>query len=559
MKILSKFTALFRKQKLDADMAEEMRSHLERRTQANLTAGMSPDEARYAAQRQFGGVEQLKETAREQRGFVWLEQSVRDVRYAFRKLARAKGFTAVALLTLAIGIGGTTAIFGVIDARLLRPIPGSVNQRSVHILEHNQATGKKSQASAQLHSQLSQLPDVFEKTFMLDLTTVDRIADGDLVETPRGCGVTPGFFEFLGVPPLLGRWLVNNETNSADENAIVISHGWWLARFGGDSNVIGRQVKTTNALWTIVGVMPQHFQFPNAAFQFWRPFDFQTAAAQPAMLRNYYTFARLAPGVSEQSAQSALDVLAERMARQFPKEYANVSVKLEPLRDYIIPPEVRGTLWASTAAIALILLIVCANMANLQLARSGLRARELAICGALGASRWRIARQLLAESLVLSLVGGVAGLLLALWLRQPLEKLVPINAPLLAPTGINGAMLAWTIGISVLCGIAFGFFPAWHAADIRVNETLKQAGPAASSGRKEKWFRHGLVVAQVALATVLLSGAGLLVRSVAVLLLTDPGVNPTNLAAVTIRLTPLRLLVGPKAQQLPLTRAIAAR
>jgi predicted permease len=559
--LLYRFRGIFRRRALNAEMNAEMQAHLDGLIERNIAAGMSPEEARFAALRAFGGVEQIKEIAREQRGWVWLEQTLQDVRYAARKLAQAKSFTAVALLTLAIGIGATTAIFSVIDARLLRPIPGSMDQRSVQILELNRATGGKSRVSAELYSQLAQLPDVFEQTTAVDVAAA-LISDGNFVELARGCSVTPGFFEFLGVRPFLGRWLSPKEGNSSEADNIVISYAWWQARFGSDPNVIGRQVKTTDAILTIIGVMPQHFQFPASVFQFWRPLTFSAATPQPPgglVRKSYFAFARLARGVSAQSAQSALEALAARMWGQFPVEYANTSVRLQPIRDYLLPLEVRGTLWASAGAVALILLIVCANLANLQLARSGLRARELAICRALGASRGRIARQLLTESLVLSVAGGAAGLLLALGLRQPLEGMFQMNTMQLSEPGLNGAMLAWTVGISLLCGTAFGFFPAWRVADIRVNETLKEAGAALSSGRRGKWFHQSLVVAQVALATVLVFGAGLLMRSISVLLHTDPGMNPKNLADVTVRLPPSALLRTSKPHQLLLTRDIASR
>ncbi|PYJ83724.1 MAG: hypothetical protein DME22_15050 [Verrucomicrobia bacterium] len=459
-----------------------------------------------------------------------------DLKFACRQLLKNPGFTAVAVLTLALGIGATTAIFGVINAHLLDPIPGENEQRLVQINEIDLRDSRPGGASAFLVQELIRHRDTFEKLTANRSDALELVGE-EFLEHVWGSQVTPEFFEFFDTQPSLGRWLTQEETESAVEDVLVISHDWWQSRFGGDPAVLGRRLKAkdtqaTEATYTIIGVMPPHFQFPSRETRYWRPLRFAPAELAIPVGRNYEAFARLSPGVSIGGAQAVLDTLTARPSRDFPSDSKDYVIKARPMRDFFIAPEVRRTLWSAAVAVGFVLLIVCANLGNLQLARGESRLKELSVRSALGAGRWRLIQQLLTESVVLSLLGGAGSLLLALWLRPILESLVPGFAPVLRSTGLDGAMFAWTLGIATTCGIAFGLYPAWRATKGRLSDSLKDSAHTTSTGWSQRWFRHSLVVMQVALALMLLTGAGLLVRSIVQLLRTDPGLDPASLVTV---------------------------
>ena len=533
-KIQSGFRALFRKEKLDREMDEEMRFHLEQQTRENVEAGMEPEEARYAARRSFGGMEQIKEVCRDLRGVGWIETLWRDARFGCRVLIRNWGFTAVAVLTLALAIGGTTAIFGVMNAYILDPVPAKNERRMIEINEFHRPKQMRDRVSPPLYQDLVQQRDLFEEvvSFRYDFL---QVTGGEFLDNIPGSRVTHNFFDLFEVRPLLGRWLTKAEQDSAVEDLLVISHVTWQSRFGGDADVIGRQLRSKDATYTIIGVMPAHFQFPSRHTQYWRPFRFPAGElSDPSHRseRNYLTLALLAPGVSQPQAQAFLDALGGRLGRDFPQECKDVVIQSRPLRDFFVAPELQKTLWSVALAIGFVLIIACANLTNLQLGRTEVRSKEMSIRMALGAGRHRIVRQLLTEAFLLSIAGGAGGLLLAFWLRQLLETLVAASTPVVRPAGLDLAMLVWTFGISAVCAIAFGFYPAWQASGMRLGESLRGSS-AATAAPAQKWFRNSLVIGEIALAMVLLTSAGLLVRSVIRILHMDAGLNPRQLASVT--------------------------
>jgi hypothetical protein len=321
MKLLRKLRALFCKEKLDVEMSEEMRAHLELQTQQNIERGMPPEEARYAARRSFGGVEQIKEQAREQRGLVWLEQAWQDVRFAARVLAKQRAFTFVAVLTLAIGIGASSAIMGVMRARVLDPIPGADESRLLEINERALADGRVSRTSLYVAERVRQLPEVFDKMTVFG-SMYAKVTEDGLVQDFRGAEVDAGFFDFFGVRPLLGRWLTAEETQSRSANLIVISYKIWQTRFGGDSGVLGRQIRMRDnwgreALHTVIGVMPPAFRVPAGDCAFWQALRPEPIQLSQPREPNYWVFVRRADDVPAEKAQAALDVLHGAMVQEF--------------------------------------------------------------------------------------------------------------------------------------------------------------------------------------------------------------------------------------------------
>jgi putative ABC transport system permease protein len=341
-------------------------------------------------------------------GTVW-----HDIRYGVRMLGRSPGFTAVAVLTLALGIGGTTAILGVLNAHVLNPVPLRNERRLVEFKELSRARQSRVWLSPPLYQDLAQRRDLFEQVVSFQHDTL-QIAGQDFLEYVHGSRVTHNFLDLFEVRPILGRWLTKEEQDAAVEDVLVISYAAWQARFGGDPNVLGRTLKTKDATYTIIGVMPAHFQFPARITEYWRPLHFHGAELSDSssrLKRTYYGFALLASGVSPAQVQAFLDAWGARLARDFPRECQDFIVESRPLRDYFVAPEIRRTLWSVALALGFVLVIACANLANLQLGRMEVRSREMSLRLALGACRCRVVRQLLTESLLLSLAGGVCALL----------------------------------------------------------------------------------------------------------------------------------------------------
>ena len=458
-----------------------------------------------------------------------------DVRYAARMLMKNPGVTAVIMLTLALGVGATTAIFGVMNAYVLDPVPLQNERRLLEINEFYRPRPLRVRVSPPLYQDLVQQRNLFEEVVSCQYEFLGATG-GEFLENIPGCKVTYSFFRFLGTSPLLGRWLTKEEQDSATEDLLVISYAMWQSRFGGDPNVIGQTFRTKDATYTIIGVMPAHLRFPSRTTQYWRPFHFPADALSDPRhrsQRNFCTFALLAPGVSRVRAQAFLSALADRLARDFPFECKDFAIHARPLRDFFVAPEIQRTLWSVALAIGFVLVIACANLANLQLARTEVRSREMSVRMALGAGRRRIFCQLLTESCLLSFAGGACGLLGAFWLRQVLDMLAPAFAPAVRSAGLDLAMLVWTFGISAVCAVAVEFYPAWQASGARLGEALK-GSPTATPAPAQKWFRQSLVVGEIALAMVLLTSAGLLLRSVVKILEMDPGLNPRRLASVTL-------------------------
>jgi len=561
------FRALFRKQELDADMDEEMRSHIELQTQENIQAGMKPEEARRAAFCEFGSVEVVKEICREQRGLICLENLLQDAVFGLRTLRKAPAFTAVVILSLALGIGATTAIYSVVNTVLLNPVPGPQPEWLMQIAEQNYTRGLFGKDNNQPFfcgvsppalQALEAERGPFSDFAWYDTVSFERKA-GDFVQNEGGLWMPPNFFSLLGIPPLLGRTFAKDELTPVEEDrgrptadsVIVISYSWWQTLFGGDPRIIGKTIELSGHQFTVIGVMPRQFQFPSGHTKFWvatEPLKWQPRLMVPPNTR---VLVRLKPGVTEQQAQSTLDVVARRLTQDYPvgkwgygREWAErrhgLGFWIRPLRYEFQggygSEDLRRTLFGLLGAIGFVFLIVCANIGNLALARTEKRQQELGIRCALGAGRSRLLRQLLTENMILACLGGLVGLVVTYWGLKVLILLVPPGMPRLKEIRTDSQALGFTLIISILSALIFGLAPAWRAGKGHLGEVLKQAGTGATPGMGRGLYRSGLVVTEVALALVLLTGAGLMIQSVVRLLHVNPGFDDQNLVYVYLQL-----------------------
>jgi putative ABC transport system permease protein len=530
--VQSRLEALFRKRELDAEMHDEMRSHIEMRTQANIEAGMNPEEARFTALRQFGWKESIKEDCREQRGVTGLENLAQDIRYGARQLRKNPGFTAVAVLTLALGIGATTAIFSVVHAVLINPYPythpekiwapGLSSADNVQIMRPYRMDEFDAMAAMPAFS------DLMGTSPGRSLLTGEFAAQN--VTTPR---LTPTAFQFLGVAPVLGRTFGPGDFSPSGqpEFVTVISFSLWQRLFGGNPNVLGHTLRLDDRVYTIIGVMPSRFGWWTSE-GLWLPLS--NNPNDPARV---FPIARLKPGVDPSVARQQLQSLQAELARinpgGFPKEA--FEAKLTNYLDMTAATgEMRQTLQLLFVAVGFLLLIACANIANLQLARATGRTREMAIRLAIGAKRGRIVRQLLTESVVLSALGGVLGLVFAVAITRLTVVLMPgFNVPNEARIEINGYVLLFCAAVSLVTGIVFGLVPALQSTRPSLSETLKDERTAAGSIQGGA-FRSSLVVVEVALSVVLLISAGLTVRSFLALQQVDLGFRPENVVTADV-------------------------
>jgi putative ABC transport system permease protein len=454
-----------------------------------------------------------------------------DMRFGIRQLLKTPGFTVVAILTLAFGVGATTAIFSVVNGVLLRPLPYPEPERLVQVLEIVPQYGRFAVAPANFLDWRQQ-NTVFER--------ISAYAGGnDTYIGPEGpervpmTSVSHDIFELLHVSPILGRSFRAEEDAPQQDNVIVISHGMWQRRFGGDPAVLGRSISLSGAPVTIVGVMPAGFFYPNRQTEFWRPIAFNPATASRG---GHYigVIARMKDGVSLEQARAEMKTIAERLAVQYPKNSANESAETVLLHDQIVGP-IRPMLLTLLAAVAVVVLIACANVANLLLVRASVREKEIAIRIAIGAGRARIAMQMLGESLVLALAGGLLGVGLAYLAITPLQTLSAGSIPRVADVTIDRNVLAFSLGVSLLTGLLFGLAPAWQAARGGVGAVLKEGG-RSSTGGGGRWLRSTLLVVEVALSLVLLVGATLLLRSFANVMNIDPGFRAENVLAFQVGL-----------------------
>src|SRR6476469_658943 len=455
-----------------------------------------------------------------------------DLRYALRMLAKSPAFTFVAVLTLALAIGANSAIFSVVNTVLRRPLPYPQSEQLVRVFG-TQPTLDEAPTSPANFLEWRTENQVFSRIATwngqgFNLTGTDK------PERVIGARVSSDIFQLLGVQPMLGRDFTAAEDRDGADRVVILSYEFWQSRFAGDPNAIRQAIKLSDQTYTIVGVMPRGFAFPSTRAQIWTPVAFNAAERATRDTNFIDVVARLKPGVSLQQAQANMNAVAQSQAQRYPEANTGIGVKVVSLQEQMVG-DVRPMLVVLFGAVAFVLLIACANVANLLLARAAARHREMAIRGALGASRSRVVRLLLTESVLLAIVGGALGLVLAIWSLDLLVSLKPANLPRLAEINVNRTAFLFTAAVSILTGVLFGLVPAWQVSKTDLNEGLKESGRGSDAPRRQR-MRSLLVISEVALSLVLLVGAGLMIRSFARLLAVDPGFKPDHVLTAFISL-----------------------
>ena len=448
-----------------------------------------------------------------------------DLKFALRSLRKNPGFTLLAVVVMALGIGANTAVFSVVNAVLLKPLAYRDPDRIVTLSSLWRKSGGHGLVSApDFHDWHDQSTAFAAMAYYQDDST--SVMSGASAEYAHVAAVTPEFFQVFAVEPVAGRLFSAEELKPGGAGAVVISYAYWQSHFGANVNAPGQAVRMLGKRFSIAGVLPQQFHFPNGT-DIWLPANVVFSETTWRSAHNYRVVGRLKPGVSLEQAQAQMTAIGARLEQQYKDSNAGKSVAVTRMRDEMVR-NVELTLYLLLGAVALVLLIGCANVANLLLARATARTREIAIPAAVGASRGRIVRQLIVESMVLALMAGAAGLLLAKWGSDALVALAPGNVPRLAESGIDGWVLAFTLGLSVAASLLFGLAPALQVSRVDLNETLKQGAGRSMAGGKAGRTRAALVVVEVALSVVLLAGAGLLIRSFAALHNVALGFHPEH-------------------------------
>ncbi len=521
-------------ERVDEDFQRELDDHLEMLTTEGIRRGLTREEALREARMRLGGMTQLRETNRELHGLPFLDALFQDVRYGLRTLRKSAGFTTVAVLTLALGIGANTAIFSVIRAVLLSPLPYDKPDRIVLVWESNPAAGFNQFAVAPPNyvdwrrdsSSFESMASAARGTF--------NYTGGAEPERLNGARVAAPFFAVFGVQPALGRAFVAADDVAGKAHVVVLGHGLWMRRFGGDRNILGKALTLDGQTYSVIGVMPEGFQYPTRV-ELWLPSEFTARDLDPGARGAHYlrVVGRLKPGVSIEQAQAEMTGIAKRLQEQYPDLNKGWSALVVSINEATVG-NIRATLLVLFGAVGFLLLIACANVANLLLARAATRQREMAIRTSLGAGRWRIARQLLTESVMLSTMGSALGLFLAEWGVRTLRTLPPSNLPRAAGIQLDLTVMGFTAVLAFATGILFGLVPALQNLRNAPSETLKEGGRTASAGRHG--MRSFLVVLETTLALVLLVGSVLLLKSLLRLQQVDPGYQSKNLLTASVSL-----------------------
>ncbi len=526
---------------LDRELDAEMASHLEMAIEENMRRGLSREEARREAMVQFGGVQQARERQRESRSLPWLDVLTQDLRFTFRTLRRDRGFAFVAILILALGIGANVAVFSVVNTLLLRPLPFPAPEQLVRIIEKDAKAGESGRTyTADATQDFQQQNRSFQSVsgyFAFTGPDNFKLIRGDQPAPVTGILTAEGFFETLGVKPLAGRLFRSAEFAQHAQPVALLSYPFWQRQFAGDRGMVGRTINLSNKAVTFIGVLPDTFDFgavfsPGAKIDLFTPYimdDFRDDGNDLALI------GRLKPGVTMAQAQGEADALFPQFLfeHKHPEYGKGYTAQLTGLKEYV-SGKLRRALVVLWCAVGLILLIVCVNLSNLLLARAAARSKEFAMRGALGAGRGRLVRQLLTESLVLSGAGAILGVGLGFAATFYLAHQGSIALPLLNMVRLDGSVLAWTLLLMVGAAVLFGLAPGLRISSANLQDTLKDSGQGVSAGRKHDRLRSALVITEVALACVLLVGAGLLLRSFLRVLDVDLGFEPSHAAAISV-------------------------
>jgi putative ABC transport system permease protein len=525
--------AVFDRNALDHELDEEVRFHIEQETRANLARGMKPEEAARQARMDFGGEQSVKEEYRAVRGDSLVESALQDARFGLRMLRRSPGFAIVAAITLALGLGANTAMFSVIDAVLLRPLPFANPDRLVYILDQNPSKGFfRFTASPPNFIDWRAQAQSFTGMAATAGGTFTLSGSGD-AQRLNALFVTPDLFAVLGVNTVVGRTFTSEEGTYGHDKVAILSFRLWQQRFGGDRSVLGRTIKLDGENYVVVGVAPAEFRLYNNDVVV--PLAFRSDVGTQRGAHFLLVYARLKPGISLQHANDEMRTIAARLAAAYPDKDSGWTAYAVQMHELVVG-RVRPAMLILFGAVGFLALIACANVANLLLSRAVARQREISVRTALGATRSRIMRQLLTESFALCVSGALLGMAIAAGGIHLLRLVGPIGVPRLSTVQLNTAVLVFTAGLTLLTTMLFGILPALHASRVDVNAGLKSAGRGTVASRESARPRKLLVLAELALSIMLLIGAGLLIRSFVRLTFTNPGVDASDVLTFNLSL-----------------------
>jgi predicted permease len=533
-----------RRDKMMRDLDEDIRAHIEIETQGNIARGMNSADARHAAMKKFGNVERVREDTRKVWTLVWLEQFLQDARYGLRSLRKTPGFTAIAVLTLALGIGANAAIFSVVYAVLLRPLPFHDASRLIVLRETTPKVGNVGVSYPNFtdwHAQSATIPQ------MAQVTQVGFTMSGvSQAESATGFAVSPDFLSMLGVHPLLGRDFSADEAKAGTAPVLILSYELWQSHLGGAPDAVGKTIALDGRAFTIIGVLPANFRLLEQS-DFLEPMGVWIAdnpKADRGERGDALVVGRLGPGVTRQQATTEMTGIAARLAEQYPGTNDKFGVAVAPLRDEFVG-DARPAILVLFGAVLFVLLIACANVANLFLVRSASRGREIALRYAFGAGRGRIVRQMLTESLLLSVCGGILGVGLAVGGIQLISKFITTDMLGGVTPELNGAVLLFSGGVVVLAAFLFGLAPAMQGSHPDLQTGLKEGARTTSASTAQNRLRGALAILEIALALVLLAGAGLLMKSLYRLMAVDPGFHTEQLMSAAVDMSPRQYADGP--------------
>jgi predicted permease len=529
------FTRWGKRRGRESELKSELEQHLRQATDERVERGASEEDARASVRREFGNENVVRETTRDMWEWRWLEDALQDVRYGLRTLRKNPGFTAIAILTLALGIGPNTAMFSVLNAVLLRPLPYYQQDRLMVMQERTAEHGSESVSYPDFQDWQSQ-QDVFERMALYRGQSLNLTGMGD-AEHLRGAVASSNLFPILGLNAVVGQTFSADDDLPTSAPKVVLSYGFWQRQFGGNRNVVGQTMTMDDREYTIVGVIGDVQGIPRNA-ELWTNFGLQAARPQLARRDNHMGFSaigRMKNGATEQQSRAEMTAIAGRLSKQYPGSNTGMGVQLTPMLETMVG-QYRQELILLAGAVGFVLLIACANLANLLYARGANREQELAMRSALGAGRGRLIRQLLTESILLAMMGGLVGVLLAFVSRGAIVAMSPANAARFPDTRVDGTVIAFAFGISLLTGIIFGLSPAWKLARTNLRDVMQEGGRGSSDVSGQARLRQTLITAEVALTLVLLASASLLIQSLKRTESVKLGFDPNRLLMLDIDL-----------------------